>query len=735
MPNLIKYLLACLLVGNVLAGNLSAREMGTDQKERKVGLVLSGGGARGLAHVAILRYLEEHRVKIDYIAGTSAGGIIAGLYASGMSVDDIEKAMTDLDWLDVLKDDTPRPDRSMRRKEDDIVFSVKAINGFNDFKITSPPGVISGQKIKLFLDRLADPVVAITDFDNFVIPYRAIATDVVSGDEVILKEGPLSQTMRATMAVPGVFAPVRIGDKYLVDGGLTNNSPVDVVRKMGANVVILVDISTPLLKKEELTGLLSVTSQLTGFLTERNNSRSVNSLGTNDVLIRPDIDDFSSADFVKVREIIEQGYRSVTELAPDIARYSVDESRFREYRRKLARQRVSEYVIGYIEIDNQSSLSEDVIDSYLDLTTGGVFNEAALVKSISDLYGLGFFDSIDYEIIPGAQTGLRITVREKNWGPGYLNYGLSFRGGSGLVNNLFDITVGYTRTLINSRAGEWRSIVTLGSDTLLATDFYQPVDRKLNYFVRPYIHYSAQRFYAYRNERPQIEYEVRQTVAGFEIGREFRRIGVLGLFAESVNGNLLDVVGEISLADRNFRDTIYGARFTYDRIDNVYFPRQGAYVGLEYQNIDPDDGETYGLLDLSYLQAGSFGKHSLTGRLKYSTSVDNLSSPQYAYRAGGFLNMSGYAVNELSGENYAQMMGIYYYRPNVDSFIPVYLGFSLEYGALWNQIDDIGFSDLTPAGSAFVGADTPVGPLYLAVGYASGGNSALYVYFGKSLFD
>ncbi len=735
MSNIVKYLLLGLFCSSLLVGSLSAQDIGENKKRPRVGLVLSGGGARGLAHVGILKYLEEQRIKIDYIAGTSAGGIVAGLYASGLSAAEIEKQMVELDWNDVLKDNTARADRSMRRKQDDLLFSIKSMNGLNNFKISTPPGFISGQKIKLFLDRLTNPVAGITDFDKFAIPYRAIATDIVTGEEVVLKQGSLSQAMQATMSVPGVFAPVKFGDQYLVDGGLTNNSPVDAVRKMGADIVILVDISTPLLKKEELNGLLSITSQLTGFLTERNNTKSVKSLGPGDLLIRPELGEYSSSDFVKVREIIDLGYDEVTHLDLDMEKFSVDERSFRAYRQKLAKQRVPEYVIGYIELDNQSDLSDEVIESFLDLGTGNTFDEPLLRKHISDLYGLGFFEKIDYEIIPGAQTGLRITVKGKSWGPGYLNYGLSFRGGSGVINNLFDITVGYTRTLVNSRAGEWRSLIVLGSEKLLATDFYQPLDSRLGYFVRPSLNYSTRKYYLFEKGAPQTEYEVRQYLGGVELGYEFRQLGQISLHASRASGKLVGIVGEIPGGNSNFAENIFGARFVYDRIDQVYFPSKGAFFRLGYDNIRPDIGDTFGQVKLDYAQAGSLGKHTLIGRLRYDTSLEDMDAPQNYFRGGGFLNLSGYSENELLGENYAMMMGIYTYSPNMTSLVPVYLGASLEYGNTWNRSDNFGFGDMVPAGSVFVGADTPIGPFYLALGYASGGKSALYVYFGKSLFN
>ncbi|MEJ2535325.1 MAG: patatin-like phospholipase family protein [Gammaproteobacteria bacterium] len=247
-----------------------------------VGLVLGGGGARGYAHIGVLKFLEEMRIPVDYVAGTSMGSIVGAFTATGMTADDIRAVVETIEWAELFQDEAEREDQSIRRKSDDrlSLFGPKFGVGTGDSVL--PSGVLAGQRILFKFENLTSQRVQADHFDQLPIPYRAVATDIVTGEPVVLNDGSLANAMRASMAVPGVFDPVSRGDRLLVDGGLSRNLPVDVVRAMGAEVVIAVDVGTPLMGSEDIRNVLSIIEQMSALMVVRNTREQIAALGEDD---------------------------------------------------------------------------------------------------------------------------------------------------------------------------------------------------------------------------------------------------------------------------------------------------------------------------------------------------------------------------------------------------------------------------------------------------------------------
>jgi NTE family protein len=308
----------------------SHAQVATDDRPR-IGLALSGGGARGASHVGLLKVLERERIPIDYIAGTSMGSIVGGMYASGMSTEEIEAQLTAVDWDDVFKDKIDRKNRSFRRKTDDRLWLIGGKVGFKHGDVQLPAGLIQGQKINQLLIQLTLPVADIDDFDDLAIPYRAIAADIQTGETVVLDSGSLPKAIRASMSIPAIMTPVPWGDRKLVDGGIASNLPIEVVREMGADIVIAVDISTPLSEEDASTSLLSVTGQLTGFLTRRNVEAEIATLTEQDILLVPDLGDIATGDFERIAEAIPTGVASAEEHLAELRRYSINKAAFAEH--------------------------------------------------------------------------------------------------------------------------------------------------------------------------------------------------------------------------------------------------------------------------------------------------------------------------------------------------------------------------------------------------------------------
>ena len=701
----------------------------------KLGVVLSGGGARGMAHVGVLRRLEELRIPVDYISGTSMGGIVAGLYASGMSANEIEQVMLDTDWLAVFNDNTDRKNRSILRKEDDAFYPVKSSMGFKDFSVSLPKGIIEGQKVSLLIRQLISPASYINDFDQFEIPLRLIATDIENGEQVILKDGNIADAIKASMSIPGVFSPVEINGKLLVDGGLSNNLPVDAARQMGADRIIAIDVSTPLLTRDKLKSLLDISGQLTGLQVQINTTKSLESLNKTDLVITPDLKAFTSADFLKAKEVIQQGYLSAKQLTDELQQYSVSEAEYQAYRTRLSQQRKPKILIEAIRIENDSLLSNEVIREYLELDEGDELDEPAIRKAINRLYGLGYFDLITYDIKYEDRTTLVVSVYQKSWGPGYLHFGLLIRGSGFTNNNSLNLRVGYTRTMINSLGGEWENIVQIGSEPQIGSRFYQPLDYGLRYFIQPSIFYITKNYFIYDNGEREAQYQARKTEVNLAVGRELEEWGRISLQAGHYRGEAVNVIGSVIGDDTDFVEDYVAARIRVDRLNNIHFPTQGYFGSVGYSEYFAEqEQENYSQLEALYLHAIDFNRNTLIGSLKLNYSIDDYAPVHNQFRAGGFLNMSGLAQDEFIGNTYGQARLVYLFKATAFPLFPLYLGVSAEAGNMWQQKSEISLDNTLLAGSTFVGVDSFLGPIYLAAGYAEGGHTALYLSFGYSAF-
>ena len=371
----------------------------------RIGLALSGGGARGAAHIGVLKILERERIPIDYIAGTSMGSIVGGMYASGTSLEDIEAQLIAVDWDSVFEDKIDRENRSFQRKTDDRLWLIDVRFGFDAGDVSLPTGLVQGQKINQLLISLTLPVADVDNFDDLAIPFRAIAADIQTGETVVLDSGNLPKAIRASMSVPAIMAPVPWGERNLVDGGIASNLPIEVVREMGADIVIAVDISTPLSEEGAAESLLTVAGQLSGFLTRRNVAASIASLGPQDILLVPDLGDIGAGDFTRMAEAIPTGIDSAEAQVAELRKYSLDES---EYVAHVAARQMPKRdlpVIEFIRFDNQTQISDEYLlgrlrAAHLDgQLVGRPLDVEQLEKGLDELYGLEIFSHIAYAVV------------------------------------------------------------------------------------------------------------------------------------------------------------------------------------------------------------------------------------------------------------------------------------------------------------------------------------------------
>ena len=719
--------------GTANSQEIMERGLEGDGGRPKIGLALAGGGARGGAHIGVIRVLEQNRIPIDYIAGTSMGAIVGGLYAMGRTPDEIEEIVHSIDWGSIFEDAIDRQDRSFRRKTDDDLFLIKAKPGFSDGELRLPTGLIRGQKIDLLLSELTMPAAEIDDFDQLSIPFRAVAAEIATGAEVVIGSGNLARAIRASMSIPGAFTPIEIDGLKLVDGGIANNLPISVVRDMGADLIIAVDISTPLKSDEELDSVLAVTRQLTGILTRRNAEAQIATLSDDDLLIIPDVGDLSSRDFSLAVKAIGIGETAAQKHTPRLRTLSLSE---REYGRHLAaRGKLSDEppIVNFVRLENDSRIGDEVLKARIDKTQLGEPLDVRVVEeNINKMYGLELFQNIRYEVVAeNDEPGLKIDVDERSWGPNYFQFGLTLEDNLE-GDNSFNLIGSYLRTGVNRLGGELRIAAVIGEDPGILTELYQPLSIRGPWFVQPLAGYGKRNVNVFEMGERISEFRLTEYGATLAAGREIGAWGELRAGLRRLVGEAEIRVGEPA-PDFDLDSGEAFARFSIDKLDNVNFPRRGGFLKAEYLLGRRDLGADQDFDQVLFNTFGvkSWNRYSLLGGLRYASTVDGEAPLQNLFRAGGLFTLSGFQSNELTGQHFA-LLGVAGYREITSGgFLSFYAGASLELGNVFEDESDIDFANGLWAGSLWIGAETPLGPIWFAYGAAEGGNNALYLLVGR----
>jgi NTE family protein len=719
-PWLVALVLACLCCAAPAPATVADGAM----SRPKIGLVLGGGGARGAAHIGVLRVLERERIPIDYVAGTSMGAIVGGLYASGLSADEIERVLNSIDWDDAFVDKSPRADRPFIRKRDDENYLVKRDIGFgDDMRVRFPAGLVEGQKIDLILKANTLHVDRIDSFDELPTPFRAIATDILTGQAVVLSHGDLARSIRASMSVPAIFSPVEIGGKLLVDGGVANNVPVDVVRQMGADVVIAVDVGSPALTREQLTSVFGITNQLTWILTARNAEAQIASLKKTDTFLRPDLGDFSSANFSSAGTVIPAGEAAARAQGATLRRHGVSGERYAAYLADRSSRRDGPPVIEFVRVENDSRISAGAIEARLTQRVGEPLDTKAMDRDISLIFGLGNFESVRYTVVnEGGKTGVVVRASEKSWGPNFIQFGMQLsqtdNGDSG-----FNIGAQLRRPAINALNGELRTALQIGRDPAIGVELYQPLDEQARWFVSPRAFAQATDYNLFSGTDRIAQYRVGRWGAEVAGGQNFGTWGELRGGLRWYAGDASLRTGDPSLPDYDFRGGEGFVKLTVDTLDDLNFPREGVFAQIDWL------GSREGLgADTDFDQLGavlaystSADRDTLTAVAQFGWTLDGDVPVQNLFQLGGPFRLSGLDSNSLSGQYAAFGRLTYSRRVNDFQLMPAYLGASLEVGNAWMDRDDIRFNNLVYGGNLYFGVDTPIGPIYLGAGYADGG--------------
>jgi NTE family protein len=714
----------------------------------RIGLVLSGGGARGLSHVGVLKVLEREHVPIDVIAGTSMGAIIGGLYASGMSADELETVLARVDWDAMFASRVARQQLSQRRKEEDFEIAPLLEIGMRNGELRAPLGALSGRGLEQLLRHQTLPVRDVRQFDRLPIPFRAVATDMETGQPVVLASGDLSVALRSSMSVPGVFAPTEVDGRILGDGGLVNNVPIDVARAMGADVLIVVNIGTPLAPRDTLGSVGGLTTQMINILTEQNVQRSLATLSPRDILIAPDLGSLTSSDFNRAPELVARGEGGAQPWLPRLASLALDAHSYAQWRNNHLSPARTPSAIAFVRFDGTELSNPRRFAAQLESQAGQVFDPAKAERDAQRLAATGDYVRTDYRFVSTPDgDGLVFDLEDKPWGPHYFRIGLDlstdFRGSSA-----FNLKVSHNRHWLDANGSEWRNQWQIGQVPRWFTELYHPLNWTLGL--------SNDWFVAGYGELQRREVAVYNSDSGAERGRFNRGSGRIGIDLGQPWGRLGEVrVGYTHVVDRSSPDILApeytgpresqavregGLRLAVvlDQLDFANFPQHGYRLEAEtvtgrHENSLAAGTDRFTQLEAQGSVVGSWGRHTLNAYARVQSAGSSALTGLGRYSLGGFQQLSGYRTGQLEGNSVLFGRLAYYLRTTEAPVFTrgFFVGGSLEAGNAWDRWHEVSLGDLRTGMSLFVGSDTGLGPLYFGLTYAPRGSTGLYLFIGR----
>ena len=624
-----------------------------DAAHPRIGLVLSGGGARGAAHVGVLKVLEELRIPVHAIAGTSMGALVGGVYASGASPSEMERRLTGVDWDDLLLDDPPRQDWPIRRKQQDMQPNIDFTVGLRKGKLQLPGGRSLARGSRCSSASWCKEARPSKTSIGLPIPYRAVATDLEDGSMKVFDSGPLPEAMRASMSVPGIFAPAEIGGHLYVDGGLVRNLPVDVARRMGVDLVIAVNLGSSYLPRDQLQSVVGVMAQMVEILTQKNVQESLDSLRAGkDILISPDLGDITSSDFDRAADAIRSGEVAARAMAAHLAHLSLSPEAYAAWKASRPHPAADRAPVAEVRIAGLERVNPALFEPLIEHQQGHPLDRKRLETDIQSIYGLGDFRNIGYDLDrEGGTDRLVIQAHEKPWGPGYLSFGLGvttdFKG-----DGRFGLRATYRRAWINRLGAEWLTTAQIGNVMGIYTEIFQPLTLDRTAFVVPSLGIGTAPVNVFRDSTRIARYDLIRSAIGLDLGTT-----LLGGNGELRIGAILGAAtpkrdtGFQQMPEKSNNESGLRATFRYDTLDSAYFPRQGQRAVLHLRSPQPAMGA-----DLSYNRAWahwtgaySLGANTLVGRAEAGAAFGG-DMPYYdQFALGGFQRLSGYADEQLRG--------------------------------------------------------------------------------------
>jgi NTE family protein len=705
----------------------------------RIGVALDGGAALGLAEIGVLRWMEENHIPVDRIAGTSMGSIIGAMYATGMSPAEIEQFAEKIDWEQAFRPEPNYSQLSYRRKQDRRNFQIDAPLGLKH-GLSGPNGFNPGQRVGLLLDRIAFSEYSIRNFDQLPIPFRCVATDMLSGEAVVLKEGTLAQAVRASMAIPGVFTPVELNGRVLADGGMVENLPVETVRDMGADAVIAVQLQTPPGNRVQLETIAGMLSRAVDIMITQNETRS---LALADAKVIVDTTGFDINDYARVKELIALGYKSAASQSAGLLRYAIqDPAEWQEYlaareaRKHPQLQQVAKIEVTGADPDTDRRIQNRLTKSLTEPLDFSKLDLSQVDAQLTHIAGEGRFDRLGYEgFVQNGVPELRVTAHEKSYGPPFLDLAVNVDG-SGVA--AFDFSAGARVTFMNiaHHGAEWRNDLLFGSRNLAASEFYQPLAGS-HVFVAPYTFVSKDARNSFTGQTRVAVFGDERGGGGLDFGYDTRR-SEFRVGYEVFSGKLTPLIGAAGLPIVSGSTGEFRARYVWDGQDNPSVPAIGSRVVTTVSRVlqSPDLSHP---IDQFELESSSFvpisDKTSLFLLASGGSTLGGSAGPFQVFALGGPFRLGAYLPQEFLGNHYAySSLGFrrsFYRLPELVGG-KIYWGGWYEAGSAFGKPgDDPG--PVVVRGTANLGiiADTIVGPIAVAGSVSPTGQSRINFSIGR----
>jgi len=697
----------------------------------RIGLVLEGGGALGLAHVGVIKWLEQNRIPVDMIAGTSMGGLIGGIYASGETPQQIGTLVQSIPWNRVLGGATPYRDLAFRRKEDHreyqnaLEFGLKKGTQF-------PSGFNSGQQVRLILDRVGLPYSEMKSFDELPIPFRCVATDLVSGKRFVFGDGSLAEAMRATMSIPAFFVPVRKDGRVFVDGGLLDNLPVDVAREMGADIVVAVHLQTQELSPQETLSSVGVLERSASVLIAVNELASMEKA---DIVVNVNLQKFDTTDYSQYAPIEAEGYKAAQEKAAVLSRLQVGEEEWREVLVARAARRRQAVAPEFVEITGAQG---DVLAG-LEHDEAGLAGKAIVPEKLDQrmmaITGLARFAPAGYrETTEGGKTGLLIETAEKEYAPPTV-HPLFVIDGSDYKNVLFQVGGRITYLDVGGFRSEWRSDFVAGSEYGVKTEFFHPFNFHTGWFVAAHGTADSSPFNVYQRDKILGEYRDRVLGGGLDVGHTFGRSSEMRVGYEWGYQKVSEDIGTPVVPAVRGRYGMTSLAYRLDRFDDPAIPRRGMRIDSTFHFYDTKPG-TSDVVPAAELRLGLAeridAKSSVLLFASGGTSFSTHDTGFPPFSLGGPLRLGAYGLNELLTNQYFLVQPAYLYRLHVLSPLlkqNVYLLSMYEAGKAYGQ--PAGAGNVAQDGTAGLLFQTVFGPMFFGGSFGDRDHRKFFFKVGK----
>jgi len=698
----------------------------------KIGVALEGGGALGLAHIGVLQWFEDHHVPVDYVAGTSMGGLVGGLYATGKSPRELEEIVAAQHWDVIIGGQTPYKDLSYRRKEDFRDYPTFLQLGLKK-GLSLPAGLNAGHQISLLIDRETLPYAELKSFDDLPIPYRCVATDLVTGKAVVFSNGSLPLAMRASMSIPGVFKPVRDGEQVLVDGGLVGNLPTDVVRQMGADVVIAVHLEIAPAKADEIQSFFSVLGRSIDVIVRENELRG---LAGADLVVKVDVHDFTSMNYEKSKAIIERGVEASEQKRSVLQPFALNDGDWQNYiAARDSRKKIGVLVPQFVRVEGTSRNAAKHLEEFLQPVVGKPIDVTRLDQLLTRLTGIGKFDSAGYtQIQENGRAGLLVTVHEKTYAPPTLQFATEVDGSEPLD---VTFTLGSRLTLMDVAGyrSEWRTDLIFGSAYGIASELYKPFTATSKWFIAPHASLNSTQFKIFQRADPLVIYRLGTATIGADVGYGFNRFAEFRIGYEVGDLDARVRLGQAQFPNVAGRTGNTKLHFLIDHTDDPLVPRRGYTGETTFRWFDTSPGAPEGFptmqATIQYFKPITRPASIFLAAEGGTTFGTRDTGPVPEFFLGGPLRLSAYGTNELFGNQYYLFRAGYLH----DLFtLPPFLGKkiyaigSYEFAKMYGFPLQTGFPNDVTVG---VLAETAFGPFVVGGSYGDSGHRKIYFQLGR----